>query len=167
MIAYQQGKIDNLTLQKLGGLLLERQQELTQGINIELTFDNIEKGTQLIVKNDIFTGKKAFVEKYQTVIVTKVGDGKITVKPLGSTESRVYQDIELINNLFTTMELEKAKSKLSEEPLTTEDKELVKKSLDTVQVFMQTEMNNKSNEANTQTLEDIEDELFNNLDCNS
>ena len=65
------------------------------------------------------------------------------------------------------MELEKAKSKLSEEPLTTEDKELVKKSLDTVQVFMQTEMNNKSNEANTQTLEDIEDELFNNLDCNS
>ena len=167
MIAYQQGKIDNLTLQKLGGLLLERQQELTQGINIELTFDNIEKGTQLIVKNDIFTGKKAFVEKYQTVIVTKVGDGKITVKPLGSTESRVYQDIELINNLFTTMELEKAKSKLSEEPLTTEDKEMVKKSLDTVQVFMQTEMNNKSNEANTQTLEDIEDELFNNLDCNS
>jgi hypothetical protein len=167
MIAYQQGKIDNLILQKLSGLLLERAQELDQGVNIELTFDNMEQGMQLIVKNDIFTGKKIFAEKYQTVIITKIGGGKISVKPLGSTQSRTYQDIELINTHFTTMELEKAKGKVSEEPLTVEDKELIKETADTVQVFIQTEMNNKSDEANAQTLDDIEDELFNNLDCKS
>jgi hypothetical protein len=167
MIAYQQGKIDNLILQKLSGLLLERAQELDQGVNIELTFDNMEQGMQLIVKNDIFTGKKIFAEKYQTVIITKIGGGKISVKPLGSTQSRTYQDIELINTHFTTMELEKAKGKVSEEPLTVEDKGLIKETADTVQTFIATEMNNKSNEANAQTLDDIEDELFNNLDCKS
>lgn len=165
MIAYQEEKIDNNTLTKISGLLLEREQELDQGINIELTFDNMEEGMELIVKNDIFTGNKVFAEKYQTVIVTKAADGSISVKPLGSTESRTYQDIGLINNHFTTMELEKAKGKITEKPLTVEDKELIKETADTVQVFIQTEMNNKSNEANAQSLEDIEDELFNNLDC--
>ena len=167
MIAFNQGRIDNLTLNKISGLLLEREQELEQGVNIELTFENMVQGTELIVKNDIFTGKKIFAEKYQTVMVTKTDNGKITVKPLGSTQSKVYQNIELINTHFTTMELEKAKGKVSEEPLTVEDKGVIKETADTVQMFIQTEMNDKSNEANTQTLDAIEDELFNNLDCKS
>jgi hypothetical protein len=120
---------------------------------------------QLIVKNDIFTGKKIFASKYVTVTVTQVRDGKITIKPLGGKESRVYQDIELINNHFTSMDLEKAKSKVSEKPLTKEDKELIQKSTDTLRVFVESEIGDSINDAINETYEDIDNELFNNLNC--
>lgn len=165
MIAHSQGRISNQTLIQISGLLLEREAELEKGVNIELTFDNIEEGMKLVVKNDIFTGKKVFAEKHQTVMVTQASDGKITVKPLGTVRVKDFTDIEEINNYFTTMEIEKAKEKVAEEPLTQEDKEVIKQSTDTVQVFLQTRMNDSSNEANAETLEQIEDKLFNDLDC--
>jgi hypothetical protein len=164
MMAYNEKRIDTQTLARISELLTEREQQLEQGVNIELTLDNVEEGMELIVKNDIFTGKRQFAEKHQTVIVTKVADGKITVKPLGSVVVKTF-DAENINDHFTTMEMEKAKEKVTEAPLTKEDKEIVNQSTDSVKTFLQTGMNEASDEANRQSLEDIEDELFNDLEC--
>ena len=68
---------------------------------------------------------------------------------------------------FTTMDLEKAKAKAADQPLTKEDKEVIKENDDMLDSFLKDgdRLDTLRKEASNQSLKDIEDTLLDELDC--
>jgi len=179
LIAFQEGKIDAETVNKMSGLLTARTAELDEGTNIEIALDNLEEGTQLIVKNDIFEGEELFAEQYDTVVVTKIqgvpeydDDGQassasysVTVTLLSTGESKTFNNP---NEYFTTVAIFKTKAISTSKPLNESDKQLIKQTSDSVKLFAETGGIAKdpiNDVADSSSIDDIEEDLFNDLEC--
>jgi len=179
LIAFQEGKIDAETVNKMSGLLTARTAELDEGTNIEIALDNLEEGTQLIVKNDIFEGEELFAEQYDTVVVTKIqgvpeydDDGQassasysVTVTLLSTGESKTFNNP---NEYFTTVAIFKTKAISTSKPLNESDKQLIKQTSDSVKLFAETGGIAKdpiNDVADSSSIDDIEKDLFNDLEC--
>ena len=179
LIAFQEGKIDAETVNKMSGLLTARTAELDEGTNIEIALDNLEEGTQLIVKNDIFEGEELFAEQYDTVVVTKIqgvpeydDDGQassasysVTVTLLSTGESKTFSNP---NEYFTTVAIFKTKAISTSKPLDESDKQLIKQTSDSVKLFAESggiAKDSINDVADSSSIDDIEKDLLNDLLC--
>ena len=149
-------------------IIEERLIQIEKGISLELNLDTLTEGQQLMVKNDIFTGSNTkLVSVNDTVIVKSTANGKLTVALYGRPNvTKVVSEAD-INKYFTTMDLEKAKAKAADQPLTKEDKEVIKENDDMLDSFLKDgdRLDTLRKEASNQSLKDIEDTLLDELDC--
>ena len=149
-------------------IIEERLTQIEKGISLELSLDTLVEGQQLMVKNDIFTGSNnKLASVNDTVIVKSTANGKLTVALYGRPNvTKVVSEAD-INKYFTTMDLEKAKAKVADQPLTKEDKEVIKENDDMLDSFLKDgdRLDTLRKEASNQSLKDIEDTLLDELDC--
>ena len=149
-------------------IIEERLIQIEKGISLELSLDTLVEGQQLMVKNDIFTGSNnKLASVNDTVIVKSTANGKLTVALYGRPNvTKVVSEAD-INKYFTTMDLEKAKAKVADQPLTKEDKEVIKENDDMLDSFLKDgdRLDTLRKEASNQSLKDIEDTLLDELDC--
>jgi len=157
-----------------------------EALNAEINFmenktpervSEFSQGDRLIAKNDVFYKDKAgnnsiFAESQSTIVVTKVDEktGKVTVTPLGNSNSMEYT----LKDMNSNFEKESTVIQKTQEPqeeivITDDDKQIIKESTDSIDTFLgefaaQAEIE-KSVDDPKVTLEKLDKDLLDDLKC--
>ena len=128
--------------------------------------------TRLVAKKDILNEDNSiFVEQNGTVLVSKTNTKKGTVKltPIGKKKGKTFNITEL-DALFILNETVMNSQPVDNQPVdivTDENKSVITESSNTVQNFMDdiARKNDIENKADKKSIEDIDNDLLNDLDC--
>jgi hypothetical protein len=153
----------------------KRQRELESSSSVvKYTPSNIGKGTSFIAESATFTdkkGKELFADTGDVVIVSKVNaaDNTLTLQNInGKTKTLSFDQL---NKLFklkdTVMDFEEVS--VEDAPLTKEEKDFIAESSENVREFLKDleAKDTLKKEADSQSLDEVDDELFNDTtsDC--
>jgi hypothetical protein len=157
-----------------------------EALNAEINFmenktpervSEFSQGDRLIAKNDVFYKDKVgnnsiFAESQSTIVVTKVDEktGKVTVTPLGNSNSMEYTLKEMNSNFEKeSTVIQKTQEPQEEIVITDDDKQIIKESTDSIDTFLgefaaQAEIE-KSVDDPKVTLEKLDKDLLDDLKC--
>jgi hypothetical protein len=133
---------------------------------VPTTANNLKNGDQLIVKNAIFSNKKLFASKLDTLHVTKVDNDGVSVTNLTTKQSEELTFADLNDNAM----LKDAAENVQETPpveLTNDEKALVNTANTSIIDFINDPELKKEAEdyADSKSLDELENELFDTNIC--
>lgn len=168
VLAEKLGIYDAAEVMEIQAAIDARQRELTASPEaVKYTATNIGKGTSFITENTIFTGKnndQLFSDTGDTVIVSKIdaANDTVTIENINGKHKTI--SFEELNKMFKLkqMVMDFEVIAVEEAPLSKEEKDLISESSENVRDLLK-DVERKDmlkKEAAGQTLDEVDDELF-------
>lgn len=140
---------------------------------LKINGEYVQKGTNLIAKKTIFTGKKQqqkniFANENDTVIVREIDkvNKTVTLSVLGKKKKMTVSFDEL-SKMFILKQAVMDMNEVPSEEMTQDDKAKVAESIDLAAAFLNdpTRIADVESAASTKSVEDLDDELLNDIEC--
>jgi hypothetical protein len=154
-------------------LIKAKQEEITSTQDTKIAPQSLQKGDQLITKSTIFTVKgksksEVFADQDTAVVVKSIDVAKqtVTINPLGKT-TQMTVPFNKLDEMFILKDKVMNTNSPGEETISPTVKGLVSETTDAVESFIKdaTKLEEIEGKAAAKSLEDLDDELLDDVDC--
>lgn len=158
-------KLSAAEVVELSNQLQEKLDSLSEGI-LQLNKENLKENDKLIVKTPIFIRGAKWAIYGNTLVITDVNDKGVTVRKARGkkTETLTFAQVNALTTLKDSLEDMKA---TTEKPLTKKEQDIVAKSKANIDDFVKdfNRLDAIEAEADSMSIEDLEERLFNQNIC--
>ena len=158
-------KLSAAEVVELSNQLQEKLDSLSEGI-LQLNKENLKENDKLIVKTPIFIRGAKWAIYGNTLVITDVSDTGVTVRKARGkkTENLTFAQVNALTTLKDSLEDMKA---TTEKPLTKKEQDIVAKSKANIDEFVKdfNRLDAIEAEADSMSIEDLEERLFNQNIC--
>ena len=158
-------KLSAAEVVELSNQLQEKLDSLSEGV-LKLNKENLKENDKLIVKTPIFIRGAKWAIYGNTLVITDVSDTGVTVRKARGkkTENLTFAQVNALTTLKDSLEDMKA---TTEKPLTKKEQDIVAKSKANIDEFVKdfNRLDAIEAEADSMTIEDLEERLFNQNIC--
>jgi hypothetical protein len=158
-------KLSAAEVVELSNQLQEKLDSLSEGI-LQLNKENLKENDKLIVKNPIFIKGAKWAIFGNTLVITDVSDTGVTVRKARGkkTETLTFAQVNALTTLKDSLEDMKP---TTEKPLTKKEQDIVAKSKANIDDFVKdfNRLDAIEAEADSMSIEDLEERLFNQNIC--
>ena len=158
-------KLSAAEVVELSNQLQEKLDSLSEGV-LQLNKENLKENDKLIVKTPIFIRGAKWAIYGNTLVITDVNDKGVTVRKARGkkTETLTFAQVNALTTLKDSLEDMKA---TTEKPLTKKEQDIVAKSKANIDDFVKdfNRLDAIEAEADSMSIEDLEERLFNQNIC--
>jgi hypothetical protein len=158
-------KLSAAEVVELSNQLQEKLDSLSEGV-LKLNKENLKENDKLIVKTPIFIRGAKWAIYGNTLVITDVSDTGVTVRKARGkkTENLTFAQVNALTTLKDSLEDMKA---TTEKPLTKKEQDIVAKSKANIDEFVKdfNRLDAIEAEADSMSIEDLEERLFNQNIC--